>query len=80
MRRSRRRVLKVRNNNGFTLIEVLAVLVILAIVLLIYVSAFVDITHKCVEYNEVPITRCYTWGGSTECESILEKRCIRYDD
>lgn len=69
-----------RKYNGFTVIEVLAVIIILAIVLLICASAFVDITHKCVEYEEVPITRCYTWGGSTECENVFEKRCIRYDD
>lgn len=74
-----------RNNSGFTIIEVLATIVILAILLGTFILIFKkgieksDGTMTCVEWEDVTMTDCWSYGMGTSCEHYIEKRCVRYE-
>lgn len=75
-----------RKSNGFTIIEVLATIVILAILLGTFIIVFKkgieksDGTMTCVEWEDAQVTDCWSYGMGTTCEHRTEKRCVRYDD
>ena len=66
------------NNKGFTLIEFLAVVIILLILIICFGGLFYQASN-CVEYQEVPVMDCYNWGYHTSCENRLERRCVKYE-
>lgn len=74
-----------RNNSGFTTIEVLATIVILTILLTIFMIVFKkgieksDGTMTCVEWEDVQVTDCWSYGMGTSCEHSTEKRCVKYE-
>lgn len=74
-----------RKCNGFTIVEVIAVIVILAILLGTFIIVFKkgieksDGTMTCVEWEDAHMTDCWSYGMGTSCESYVEKRCIRYE-
>lgn len=74
-----------RNNSGFTIIEVLATIVILAILLGTFILVFKkgieksDGTMTCVEWEDVQVSDCWSFGYGTSCEHHTEKRCVRYE-
>lgn len=74
-----------RNNSGFTIIEVLATIVILAILLGTFILVFKkgieksDGTMTCVEWEDAQVTDCWSFGYGTSCEHHTEKRCVRYE-
>lgn len=74
-----------RNNSGFTIIEVLATIVILAILLGTFILIFKkgieksDGTMTCVEWEDAQVTDCWSYGMGTSCEHRTEKRCVRYE-
>lgn len=74
-----------RKCNGFTIIEVLATIVILTILFTIFVVVFKEGIEKsdgimtCVEWEDAHMTDCWSYGIGTSCESYVEKRCVRYE-
>lgn len=74
-----------RKSNGFTIIEVLATIVILAILLGTFIIVFKKGIEKsngnmtCVEWEDAHMTDCWSYGMGTSCESYVEKRCVRYE-
>lgn len=74
-----------RKCNGFTIIEVIAAIVILAILLGTFIIVFKkgieksDGTMTCVEWEDAHMTDCWSYGMGTSCESYVEKRCVRYE-
>ena len=74
-----------RNNSGFTIIEVLATIVILAILLGTFILVFKKGIEKsdgnitCVEWEDVQVSDCWSYGYGTSCEHRTEKRCVRYE-
>lgn len=71
-----------RKCNGFVLVELLAIIIILTILFLMFYSIFTSGIHKgeCVEWEDVNMSDCYSYGYGTSCEHYVEKRCVRYDD
>ena len=71
-----------RRFNGFTAIEVLATIVILTILIIIFIGVFKEALHKgeCIEWEDVKVSDCWSYGMGTECEHYIEKRCVKYDD
>lgn len=76
-----------RNNSGFTIIEVLAVIVIFAILTILFLVVIARIEYVedikgeqvCVEWEDAHMTDCWSYGMGTSCERYVEKRCIRYE-
>ena len=70
-----------RKCNGFTLVELLASITILTILFLMFYSIFTSGIHKgeCVEWEDVNMSDCYSYGHGTSCEHYVEKRCVRYE-
>ena len=74
-----------RKSNGFTIIEVLATIVILAILLGTFILVFKKGIEKsdgnmtCVEWEDAHMTDCWSYGMGTSCKSYVEKRCVRYE-
>lgn len=69
-----------RKRNGFTVIEFFAIVIIILILVICFGGFFYQASSNCVEYEEVPVTDCYSWGAHMSCENRVEKRCMRYDD
>ena len=69
-----------RKSNGFTIIELIAVIVIGAIIVLLIFGVYKQTNGTCLEYEDTPVTDCYNRGHRTTCESYIEKRCVKYDD
>lgn len=76
-----------RNNSGFTIIEALAVIVIFAILTILFLVVIARIESAevekgkqvCVEWEDVTMTDCWSYGMGTSCEHYIEKRCARYE-
>ena len=76
-----------RHNSGFTIIEVLAVIVILAILTILFSVVIARIESAevekgeqiCVEWEDAQVTDCWSYGMGTSCEHRTEKRCVRYE-
>ena len=79
-------MLRRRKSNGFTIIEVIATIVILTILLVTFFVTIFKIGIKksdeetCVEWEDATVTDCWSYGTGPSCESYIEKRCVRYDD
>lgn len=75
-----------RRSNGFTIVELIATIVILTILLTIFMIVFKKGIEKsdgnmtCVEWEDAQVTDCWSYGMGTTCEHRTEKRCVRYDD
>ena len=68
------------NNKGFTVIEFFAILIIILILVVCFGGFFYQASNSCAEYEEVPVTDCYSWGyHHTTCENRMELRCVRYE-
>ena len=75
------------NSSGFTIIEVLAVIVIIAILTILFLVVIARIEYSevekgkqvCVEWEDVQVTDCWSYGMGTSCEHRTEKRCVRYE-
>lgn len=76
-----------RNNSGFTIIEVLATIVILAILTILFLVVIARMEYAevekgekvCVEWEDVTMTDCWSYGMGTSCEHYTEKRCVKYE-
>lgn len=76
-----------RKCNGFTIIEVLAVIVIFAILTILFSVVIARIESAevekgkqvCVEWEDAQVTDCWSYGYGTSCEHRTEKRCVRYE-
>lgn len=76
-----------RNNSGFTIIEVLAVIIIFAILTILFSVVIARIEYVegtkgeqvCVEWEDAQVTDCWSYGMGTSCEHRTEKRCVRYE-
>lgn len=76
-----------RKCNGFTIVEVLATIVILAILTILFLVVIARIESAevekgeqvCVEWEDAQITDCWSYGMGTSCEHRTEKRCVRYE-
>ena len=76
-----------RNNSGFTIIEVLAMIVIFAILTILFSVVIARIESAevekgkqvCVEWEDVQVSDCWSFGYGTSCEHHTEKRCVRYE-
>lgn len=74
-----------RKSNGFTMVELVATIVILSILVIMFIIVFkkgieVSDGRTCVEWEDAKVTDCWSYGMGTSCESYVEKRCVRYDD
>ena len=75
------------NSSGFTLIEVLGVIIIVAILTILFLVVIARIEYTevgkgeqvCVEWEDVQVTDCWSYGMGTSCEHHTEKRCVRYE-
>lgn len=74
-----------RRSNGFTIVELIATIVILTILLTIFMIVFKKGIEKsdgnmtCVEWEDAQVTDCWSYGMGTTCEHRTEKRCVKYD-
>ena len=76
-----------RNSSGFTIIEALAMIVIFGILIILFSVVIARIEYSevekgeqvCVEWEDVQVTDCWSYGMGTSCEHHTEKRCVRYE-
>lgn len=67
------------NNKGFTIIELLAAIIIIVILASIIGAAVRIANRTCLEYGNMPVTECYNMGGHTTCYQTIRKSCVRYE-
>ena len=67
------------NNKGFAIIEFLTIGIIILIFFILFVGIYNTATRTCLEYEEMPITRCYSMGGGTTCYAHTERLCVKYE-
>ena len=70
------------NEDRFTtILQWLAVIVMLFVISVIIFMFFYHVNQKCIEYEEVPSMECYYWNERySTCEERIQMRCVRYDD
>ena len=82
-----RKRLPIKRSKGFTIIEVLAMIVIFGIlvILLSVIMARIEYVEDakgekvCVEWEDVTVSDCWSYGMGTQCEHYVEKRCVKYE-
>lgn len=83
-RKWKRRRKVIRKSNGFTIIEILAVIIITGVIfalMAVVIKKGNEIAGNltCVEWEEVPVMDCYQWYHHTTCENRTERRCVKYE-